>query len=153
MSRKTRWSRSRTIDCITEELDFTSRTAIKHSISRIKNKYDALWLSCPCTGGSSWVHINWYRGEGVRQKIREHWDLFIGFGLLSRRSLNMPSRWALVYLSSGHGDVLTGRSRGLRSSWPYLPHHGLRLWSKDALMDLLFLTAQRRGSTSPRRGD
>ena len=76
LSRRSRWSRNRDVVCITEKLDFTSRNAIKISKSKIIGKADALWLSCPCTGGSTWVYINWHRGEDVRNKIREHWDLF-----------------------------------------------------------------------------
>ena len=75
LSRKTRWSKSRQVLGITEEKDFTSQFAINLSISRIKGPNDALWLSCPCTGGSSWVFINWYRSEETRQKIKQHWDL------------------------------------------------------------------------------
>ena len=76
MQRRTRWSRNRQVQPITEEMDFTCRTTIELAKARIRSKFDALWLSCPCTGGSSWVHINWARGEGCRAKIRQHWVLF-----------------------------------------------------------------------------
>ena len=76
LSRTSRWSRTRKVLCITEEHDFTSRCAINLSKARIICSADAIWLSCPCTGGSSWVFINWLRGETCREKIREHWDLF-----------------------------------------------------------------------------
>ena len=36
----------------------------------------AIWYSSPCTGGSSWQHINMTKGHKTREKIKEHWALF-----------------------------------------------------------------------------
>ena len=35
-----------------------------------------LFGSLPCTGGSTYQYINWYKGATTRAKIRKHWTLF-----------------------------------------------------------------------------
>ena len=96
LSRKTRWSKYREVVPITEKTDFTSKKGIQVGINNITSKYDALWLSCPCTGGSMWVCINWARGERVRQKIREHWALFhriwASFVVVAEHALKVGAR-------------------------------------------------------------
>ena len=69
LSKKTRWSRHRKVVPITEAIDFTSKRGVKLAMDSITSKYDCIWLSCPCTGGSMWVNINWARGEHIRQKV------------------------------------------------------------------------------------
>ena len=76
LSKRTRWSGGRDVVCVTEDLDFTSKKGIEVAKRSLKGPDDALWLSCPCTGGSQWVSINWHRGRETRDKIRQHWVLF-----------------------------------------------------------------------------
>ena len=35
-----------------------------------------LFGALPCTGGSPYQHLNWYRGAETRRKIRQHWAVF-----------------------------------------------------------------------------
>ena len=76
LSQPTRWNTGRRVVCITEEEDFTSPKGKMLALENLKGPADAIWLSCPCIGGSGWARINWHRGEETRKKIREHWELF-----------------------------------------------------------------------------
>ena len=68
-----------------------------------------------------WVQINWYRGEGVREKIRQHWDLFhriwAAFEEVAEHALKLNAR---VFIEWPRGCSYWREPRVLR----FLSKHG-----------------------------
>ena len=60
---------------ITKEDDILSDHGTKKVINAMKGSY-AMWISIPCTGGSSWQAVNLKRGASTRKLIAGHWSLF-----------------------------------------------------------------------------
>ena len=96
LSKRIRFSKNREVVCITKEDDFTSDLGLKKALAPLSGQHDAVWLSCPCTGGSKWIDINWGRGIETQNKIRTHWDLFHriwdSFEVLARQALRVGAR-------------------------------------------------------------
>ena len=65
---------------VTLRLDFTSERGVKEVIKALNRGFGSqilLWVSFPCTGGSTWQHLNWHRGtDATRERILQHQSLF-----------------------------------------------------------------------------
>ena len=42
----------------------------------LSGQRSALWFSSPCTGRTSWTHVNMHKGSSTVNKIKEHWAEF-----------------------------------------------------------------------------
>ena len=65
---------------ITIGLDFTTRRGMRAVLRALNGNFGSqilIWVSFPCTGGSSWQTLNWYKGtHATRERILEHQRLF-----------------------------------------------------------------------------
>ena len=70
------WSEGCEVIAITERDDLTSPGGIRLATDNLRSASDALWFSCPCTGGSSWQKINRLKGPETVALIEGHWRKF-----------------------------------------------------------------------------
>ena len=64
---------------LTEDDDMTTPEGLEKALKAVRVKNCLLWVSLPCTGGSSWQRINAVRPDasaGHRKRIRKHMKLY-----------------------------------------------------------------------------
>jgi hypothetical protein len=89
---------------LTERHDLTTAIGLRRGCDAL-NLADFLklpilvWISIPCTGGSSWQRINKVKGPDTEEKIRKHRELF-------DKLLLSALRLAISAILSGEGKVV-----------------------------------------------
>ena len=82
--------------CITKEDDFRKDETVARVVSLLRTSRDAVWFSCPCTGGSAWQRVNAIKSQQTRDKIQAHWKLFRqlwrSFSIVAARVFEIEAR-------------------------------------------------------------
>ena len=73
LSEKTPWSKGCKFIPIDKNDDRCSIYTLDKCRETLSGRRSALWFSSPCTGGTSWTHVNMHRGSSTVNKIKEHW--------------------------------------------------------------------------------
>ena len=76
LSEKTPWSKGCKVIPIDKNDDWCSSGTLERCRETLTGNRSSLWFSSPCTGGTSWTHINMHRGSSTVNKIQEHWSEF-----------------------------------------------------------------------------
>ena len=76
LSEKTPWSKGCEVIPIDKNDGWCSSYTLDKCREILSGKRSSLWFSSPCTGGTSWTHINMHRGSSTVNKIQEHWTEF-----------------------------------------------------------------------------
>ena len=113
---------------LTADDDLTTPVGIKKAMDAVTapGMPTLLFGSLPCTGGSPYQHMNWYRGAATRTKIRKHWRLFrclwLGFRQVADACIANGGRIAIEWPKS----CAYWRHRNVRSClkrWGCAAHH------------------------------
>ena len=73
LSEKTPWSKGcKFIPIDKKNDDWRSSYTLDKCREMLSGKHSSLWFSSPCTGGTSWTHINMHRGISTVDKIQKH---------------------------------------------------------------------------------
>ena len=75
LSEKTPWPKGCKIIPI-DNGDWCSIYTLDKCHETLSGRKSALWFSSPCTGGTSWTHVNMHRGSATVNKIKGHWVEF-----------------------------------------------------------------------------
>ena len=79
LGKETQFSKGRLVVRITEDDDLTSMSCVKKAI-KIMYEYRHLpilvWVSIPCTGGSSWQRLNYAMGKITAEQLQAHFTLY-----------------------------------------------------------------------------
>ena len=76
LSEKTPWSKGCKVIPIDKNDDWCSSGTLEKCREILTCNRSSLWFSSPCTGGTSWTHINMLRGSTTVNKIKGHWSEF-----------------------------------------------------------------------------
>ena len=76
LSEKTPWSKGCKVIPIDKDDDWCSIRTLDKCRESLSGRKSALWFSSPCTGGTSWTHVNMHRGSSIVNKIKGHWAEF-----------------------------------------------------------------------------
>ena len=76
LSEKTPWSKGCKIIPVDKNDDWCSTYTLNKCRGTLSGRKSALWFSSPCTGGTSWTHVNMHRGSATLNKIKGYWAEF-----------------------------------------------------------------------------
>ena len=76
LSQKTPWSEGCKVIPIAKNDDWCSIYTLDKCRETLSGRKSALWFSSPCTGGTSWTHVNMHRGSSTVNKVKGHWAEF-----------------------------------------------------------------------------
>ena len=71
LSEKTPWSKGCKVSPIDKNDDCCSSFTLDKCREMLSGKHSSLWFSSPCTGGTSWTHINMHRESSMVDKIQK----------------------------------------------------------------------------------
>ena len=76
LSEKTPWSKGCKVIPIDKNDDWCSIHTLDKCRETLSGRKSALWFPSPCTGGTSWTHVNMHRGNSTVNNIKGHWGNF-----------------------------------------------------------------------------